>query len=299
LIVNAVLSTGFFTEAQLTPLIGGGACLVILAMASTVPMLVGNGGIDISVGPLAGLVNVVVVVIAASHTINGSAWVVVPLSVAMGLASGALVGFLIGYLRLQPIVVTLGAYLIYTALAQVVLQNQSGNGPSWLAHLGGNVGPVPGGALFIAVAACFWIAVGRTGYHRLLYMVGDNDAAAYTSGVPVERVRMGAYMISGVMAAIAGLAITAYLNAGDAQLGETLALTAIAGAALGGTSLAGGRGGVFGGFAGGVAVYLIQNVLSVVGIGSYWITFSFGAVLILGIALNGLISSGPVRGTSA
>lgn len=290
LLVNVIISHGFFTSSALTELIGGGAPLVVLAIAATVPMLAGNGGIDISIAPLAGLVNVVVITVGTHHTVPTSPIVIVPMALGMGLVSGAVIGALISYLRIQPIVATLGAYLIYTALAQVILQNNSANGPGWLANLGGSVGPVPGGLIFIAGAVLLWLALGRTPYRRQLYAVGDNDLAAYASGVSVARVRMVAYMISGTLAAIAGLAITAYLNAGDGTIGQTFTLTAVAGAAMGGTSLAGGRGGVLGGLGGGIAVYLIENTLSVLGIGSYWITFSFGAVLVLGIALNRFVN---------
>lgn len=290
LLVNVIISHDFFASSSLTELIGGGACLVVLAIAATVPMLAGNGGIDISIAPLAGLVNVVVIAVRTHHTVPSSPIVIVVMALGMGLVSGAVIGALISYLRIQPIVATLGAYLIYTALAQVILQNNSGNGPGWLANLGGSVGPVPGGLIFVAAALALWLALGRTPYHRQLYTVGDNDLAAYASGIPVARLRMSAYMISGAMAAIAGLAITAYLNAGDGTIGQTFTLTAVAAAAIGGTSLAGGRGGVLGGLGGGLAVYLIENALSVLGIGSYWISFSFGSVLVLGIALNRLVN---------
>jgi ribose transport system permease protein len=157
------------------------------------------------------------------------------------------------------------------------------------------VGPVPGGLIFIAAVLAIWLALSRTPYRRHLYAVGDNDAAAYTAGVRVSIVRMGAYVIAGLFAAIAGLAVTALIAAGDAALGPSLTLTALAGAALGGTSLAGGRGGVLGGLAGGLSVYLVQNVLSLLGVDSYWVTFSFGAILVAGIALNGILTGGLHR----
>ncbi|HET6691669.1 MAG TPA: hypothetical protein VFG74_12480, partial [Miltoncostaeaceae bacterium] len=139
------------------------------------------------------------------------------------------------------------------------------------------------------------LGLSRLPFHRHLYAVGDNDAAAYTAGVPVSVVRMAAYVVTGLFAAIAGLAVTALIAAGDSALGPSLTLTALAGAALGGTSLAGGRGGVLGGLAGGLAVYLVQNVLSLLGVDSFWVTFSFGAILVVGIALNGVLTGGLGR----
>ena len=292
LVLNVALADGFFSGDVLVPLIAGAAPLVILTIASTVPMLAGNGGIDISVGPLCGLVNVVIIAGVADGTLSPSPAVVVPVALGIGLVSGAAIGLLVSYGRLGPIVVTLGAYLIYTALAQVVFASQSGTAPAWLADLGDRVGPVPGGLVFIGAVLAAWLALRRTPLHGYLYAIGDGDVAAYTAGVPVDFVRACAYAISGLFSAVAGLAITALIAAGDPAIGPSLTLTAIAGAALGGTSLAGGRGGVLGALGGGICVYLIQNALSLMGIDSYWVTFSFGAVLVAGIALNGLITGG-------
>jgi len=293
LAVNVALSERFFTEAVLVPLIAGAAPLVILTIASTVPMIAGNGGIDISVGPLAGLVNVVLVVGLAGE--SSSPAVVLPVALGMGLVSGAVIGFLVAYVRLAPIVVTLGAYLIYAALAQVIFADRGGTAPEWLTHLGDKVGPVPGGFVSIAIVLAAWLVLSRTPFYRYLFAVGDGEVAAYTAGVPVALVRAAAYAIAGVFAAVAGLALTGLIAAADPKIGPTLTLTAIAGAALGGTSLAGGRGGVLGALAGGACVYLIQNALSLMGIDSYWVTFSFGAILVLGIALNGLVTGGVKR----
>lgn len=292
LVVNVVLSAGFFSKDVLVPLIAGAAPLVILTISSTIPMIAENGGIDISVGPLAGLVNVVLIAGLADGTLSSSPAVVLPVALGMGALSGLAIGLLVSYGRLGPVVVTLGAYLIYTALAQAVFAGKSGRAPGWLADLGGQVGPVPGGLITIGVVLAVWIALRATPFHRYLYAIGDGDVAAFTAGVPVDRVRAAAYALAGVFAAIAGLAVTALISAGDPDIGPSLTLTAIAGAALGGTSLAGGRGGVLGALAGGLCVYLIQNALSLMGIDSYWVTFSFGAVLVIGIALNGLITGG-------
>jgi ribose transport system permease protein len=295
LVLNAALSSGFFSSAVLVPLIAGAAPLVILTVATTVPMLSGNGGIDISVGPLAGLVNVVVIAGVARGTLSDSPLEILASALGIGLVSGLLVGLLVVYGRLQPIVVTLGGYLIYTALAQIVFSNASGPAPSWLADFGDRVHGVPGGLISIGVVLLTWLVLMRSAYGRQLYAVGDHDVAAFTAGVPVAVIRVGAYVIAGVFAAVAGLAVTALIAAGDPNIGVSLTLSAIAGAALGGTSLAGGRGGVLGGVAGGLGVYLIQNALSLVGVDSYWVTFSFGAVLVLGIGLNGLVAGAPGR----
>ena len=118
--------------------------------------------------------------------------------------------------------------------------------------------------------------------------MGDSEVVAFASGVPTAIVKTGAYVISGLFTAFGALAMTALIGSGDPRIGPPLTLTAIAGAALGGTSLAGGRGGMVGAVAGGAAVYLIQNVLTVTHVPDFYVTFAYGAVLLAGIVVNGL-----------
>lgn len=298
LMLNVILSEGFFSEAVLIPFIAGSAPLIILTIASTVPVLAGNGGIDVSVGPLTGLLNVTIIAGIAQGTLSSSPLVILPMTLGLGALSGLIIGLLVSYVRLQPIVVTLGAYLIYSALAQVVFAHNSGTAPGWLADFGDRVGPVPGGLIFIGAVIAVWMLLRLTPYHRYLYAVGDGEVAAYTAGVPVARIRASAYVLSGLFSAVAALAITALIAAGDPRIGPSLTLTAIAGVALGGTSLAGGRGGVLGAVGGGLTVYLVQNALSLAGVDSYWVSFSFGAILVAGIAFNGAVGGALKRGTA-
>ena len=248
LALNVALSERFFCEAVLVPLIAGAAPLVILTIASTVPMVAGNGGIDISVGPLAGLVNVVLVVGLAG---NSSPAVVLPVALGMGLASGAVIGFLVAYVRLAPIVVTLGAYLIYAALAQVIFADRGGTAPGgWPTWA---TGSAPSPAASSRSRSCSALARAEPDAVLPLPVRGRRRRGRRLHRRRARRARAGgAYVIAGLFAAIAGLAVTGLIAAADPEIGPSLTLTAIAGAALGGTSLAGGRGGVLGALAGGL-----------------------------------------------
>jgi ribose transport system permease protein len=293
-VVNAVFESGFFEWDALAQLVAGAAPVVILAIAVTVPILGGNGGIDLTVGPLLGLINVTVILCISYGYIGSGPEVVVPVALGMGIASGILNGALIAYLRIQPIVVTLASFLVYQAIAATVLPVASilpggGGAPKWLTQFAGSFGPVPAALVPIGIVLAIWLGLGRLPYYRYLYAMGDSEAVAFASGVPTAVVKVGAYAICGLFTAVGALAMTALIGSGDARIGAPLTLTAIAGAALGGTSLAGGRGGVLGALAGGFAVYLVQNALTVSHVSDFYVTFAYGAVLVGGIIVNGLL----------
>jgi ribose transport system permease protein len=132
-----------------------------------------------------------------------------------------------------------------------------------------------------------WFLLLRTAFWRNLIAVGSNDRAAFTAGVPVTMVRFIAFVLSGAMAGVGGILLTAVLGGADATVGPQYTLIAIAGAAVGGISLSGGRGGLVGAAAGGASLFLIQNILSFVQVSSFVLQIAYGLVLIVAIVFNG------------
>jgi len=262
-------------------------------MASVPSVLSGGGGLDLSVGPLLGFVNVAVVGLLVPHGL-GSAWLGIPLCLLLGALVGALNGALVAYGRLQPIVVTLGSYLVLAGLSLVVLPQPRGGAPSWAAFLGGGWigGHVAHALLLPAAAFALWAVLRKAGFVRLVSAVGSDERAAYTSGVNVALVRLGAYALGGVFAGLAGMSLTALINSGDPTIGKQYTLMAIAAVALGGNALAGGRGGVLGPLLGAATLFLIQLLLSALQVSSLWIQVVYGAVLLLAICLNSGALSG-------
>jgi ribose transport system permease protein len=155
------------------------------------------------------------------------------------------------------------------------------------------VGPIPGGLLTIGVPVVLLFALGKTAYVRNLLAVGANDAAAYSAGVNVMVVRLAAYALGGVIAAVGGIALTGLIQSADATLGTQYTLVAIAAVALGGTSLAGGRGGVVGSMFGAATIYLIENLLTSLNIQSLWLPVVYGALLIASVILGSRLARAP------
>jgi ribose transport system permease protein len=244
-------------------------------------ILAGRGGIDISVGPLMGFVNAVVIQVLFLKSGIASPLVLVPAALLVGAAVGAINGFMATVLRIQPIVATLGTYLVLAGVTLTILPAPIGPAPAWLKAMAGPISILPLGAIFL-----FWWLLRRTPYYDLLMAVGSDDRAAYTAGVPVTLVRFLAYVIGGVLAAVAGLMLTALIGSADPNIGPTYTLIAIAAAALGGVSLAGGRGGLAGAAIGAIDIFLLQSLLTAFNVSTYVLQVAYGTILVAAVMLT-------------
>jgi ribose transport system permease protein len=155
----------------------------------------------------------------------------------------------------------------------------------WLNSLGSTVGGVPGGLILLAVPLLAWLLLGRTPFVKTLCAVGGSEITAYTAGVHVPAVRTLGYTLGGATAGLAGIAIVAQLHQAEADTGfvTPFILLAIAAVALGGTPLTGGRGGPFGSLLGAAVIFLVENLLGVAHISSFWSQAVYGATLIAAV----------------
>ena len=254
----------------------------LAAMAST-PAILG-GGIDISIAPLFTMVSVVIEVVLLGHGITSAA-VILPVSVLFGAAVGAFNGALVNYGRYQAVVATLCMNFILSGFALAYAPSPVSGTTGWLTSLGSTAGGVPGGLILIAAPLLAWFGLDRTPFVRTLRAVGGSETTAYTAGVNVAAVRTLAYTCGGAIAGLAGVAIVAQLHQAEADSAfvTPFILLAIAAVALGGTSLAGGRGGMLGSLLGAAVIFLIENLLAALNISSFWSQACYGAVLIVAI----------------
>ncbi len=289
-IANAAVQPAFLSHSNWASTMGVLCPFILTACAQAVPVLSGNGGLDLSVGPFTGFVTVMIAKVFVPHGMSSAA-ILVPVVCAFGLAAGAVNGFLIGYLRLPPIIATLGTYLFYTGIATHVLPSPGGEVPKWLAKLDASYGPIPGVWFVLLGVAILWMLFRRTAYMRSLLALGGDERTAYTASVNVAAVRVWAYAIGGLFSAIAGLMLTGLIQSGDSTVGSSYTVTSITAVALGGIALAGGRGGLIGAALGGTVLFLIQNLLTVAKVSVYELGIVNGAVLIAALALNGSVAS--------
>jgi ribose transport system permease protein len=298
LVANAIARHSFLTPGNWPALIGTLAPFVLVALASTPPILGGGGGIDISVGPLTALVNCLFVQVLVPHGVS-SPGAAIPILLLLGVAVGTVNGLLVVVIRLQPVIATLAMFFVLSGVALDIAPNPvtlpAGN---WTVRLATSIGGVPGGLITMAAAAAIWLVLRRTAYVRTLYAVGSDDVAVFSAGVNVNLVRVGAYMLTGVFGAIAGIALTAVIQISEPSLTTTYTLIALAAVSLGGTSFRGGRGGLVGSFLGACSIFLLQELLSATGASTNYVQMVYGALLIAGVVIAGLLSPARSEGRS-
>lgn len=284
-IATAIAEPSFYAPNNWSAACVALAPFVLVSMAQATPILSGNGGLDLSVGPVAGFMTVLVAAELVPHGITSGA-LVLPIVLGAGAAIGLVNGLLIAFGRLPAVIVTLAMYLVMSGLALQLLPSPGGEVPGWLTNMAGSYGPIPAALVLVGAVFVSWIALQTTAYRRNLLIVGGDDRLAFTSGVNVAAVRVGAYVVAGVVAACAGLALTASLGSGDPTVGPNYSLISFAGVALGGVSLVGGRGGMLGAAAGGSILFLIQNLLTVDQVSTFHQQIVEGAILLLALTAN-------------
>src|SRR5580700_4170130 len=285
LIANIAQESGGF---GLTDQLADVAPLAVAALAST-PAIIG-GGFDISISPLIFCLNSVFIVWLAPAGLAGAPSV--PIILGLGCAVGALNGLLIVFLRVQPVVVTLAMYFILQGVGLVITpqpQALPGNG-GWTTHLAGSIGPIPGGVFTIGLPLLIWLGLRYIPFRRYLYAIGSNETTAFSSGVNVNWVRIASYGLGGLFAGIAALALTGLVSTTNAPQSTEYTLPAIAAVALGGTSLAGGRGGLTGALYGAFAIYLLQNLLAALQIDPAYLAIVYGGTLVVAVVIGGRLT---------
>ena len=256
--------------------------LAILAGCQTLTML--TGGIDLSVaaiGSMAGFVTATLV-----HSPGGVAEGIIVALVAAALA-GLLTGIGVGVFRVHPLIMTLGMSFVVLGLSNVwqLQMVQTGAGvPEQLRWIGSStLAQVVPYSLLVFVPLTFLILLGlrRTGYGRLLYAIGDNPVAARLSGTRSWQVLIVLYVISAVMAGIAGLLISGLTNTASVSLVDTSLLPAVAAAVIGGTSILGGRGGFGGTIVGALILTVLTALLTVLGLPEPTRQVVFGSIIVV------------------
>jgi len=249
-----------------------------------------TGGIDLSVGTIMGFVGVVCgVILQAEYP-----WY---LAIVGGLAAGVLLGtvngVLISYVGLSPFVVTLGMLSLGRSLAVVLSQNKmiyklGPGGPVFTAIGGGNqiLGLANPVWVLLVVAIVFGLVLKVTPWGRHLYAIGGNEHAARLTGVPVDRVKLQAYMISGLTAAISAVMIVGWQGSAINALGTGYELRVIASTVIGGANLVGGEGGTYGAVIGAALIEVIRNSLLMEGIDSNWQGAFVGVFIVLAVLLE-------------
>jgi ribose transport system permease protein len=269
----------FLTSNNLGNVLRQNAFTAILAAGMTFVIL--SGAIDLSVGSIVGLAGVLCADVMAHGFGVGLA---VGLGVSSGVLVGAVNGFVVTWLRVPAFVVTLAMMLIARGAAFKYTDARTITG---LPESFGVLSTGVAAALLMAlVFALSWLVLMRTAFGRHVYAVGGNLEAAALSGVRVRRVQGLVFMVSGACAGLAGVLVASRLNAGYPRAGEFYELDAIAAVVVGGTSLFGGRGSIWGALGGAFFVGVLNNGLNLFRVSPYDQLIVKGIVLLLAASLD-------------
>ncbi|MEW9307228.1 ABC transporter permease [Labrys neptuniae] len=286
-IVMSIREPRFATEDNFYNITRNFAFIGIMALGATAVIV--TGGIDLSVGSIMGLVAVV-----CGLTLEaGNPWYAAVLAglVAGGIA-GAVNGGLIAYVGLSPFVVTLGMLSAARSVAVVLsgnkmLYNFGPGGPTFKAIGAGAIFGIanPVWVLLVLTFALF-VVMRMTTWGRHLIAIGGNEQAANLTGVPVKRIKLQAYVVSGVSGAIAAILSVGWAGSAINSLGTGYELRAIASTVIGGANLMGGEGGAFGALIGSALLEVIRNSLLMAGVDSNWQGVFVGSFLVLAVLLE-------------
>jgi ribose transport system permease protein len=277
---------------------GAAGAIIVLAplifgtLAITPIALAGRGSVDLSIGPLIGFINVTLVKWLVENGYQ-SPLIVFAYVILAGVAYQVAMAAIILYVRVAPIIVALSGYLVLTGVNLVVLQRPSGTAPEFMAEWGFGINLLSPIFFVLVVGLALWFVLTRTGFFKQIRLTGADERMAFTSGVRVDAVRIGAHAIGGVYAGLAALSYTALIGSGDPTQGNTYTLQTVTALVLGGTSLAGGLGGGLGSVLGAVNMYLISYFLATFNFGnvSGFVTqLAFGVILMASILVNVALS---------
>jgi simple sugar transport system permease protein len=291
LVLGAVLNDSFLTERNLISVLGASAALAMVVLAESLVLI--SGKFDLSLESVVGIAPATgaLLVLPVDQAGFGTRW---PAGVALlailvaGGVVGAFNGVLVVKLRLNAFIVTLAMLIVLRGVLVGATKGKTLFGlPDSFYTLATST--------FLTVPLSVWLALvafGAAGlmlkYHRwgrALYAIGGNADAARAAGVRVERVTLAVYVIAGVLAAVGGLIQTGYVGAINANQGQNMIFTVFAAAVIGGISLDGGRGTMFGALTGVLLLGVVQNLLTLAQVPSFWIQAIYGGIILIALMI--------------
>ncbi len=290
IVINLVLQPNMFERETLNGNMRVFLPLILLSVGQAIVLL--GGGIDISVGGVVAIVNTILATRVGLDGTPEKMWQFVMISLLAGLLAGAINGFFIAYLRLQPIITTYATSFLYAGLGLFILPNPGGGIPAEIANLYRTLTPLglPLAFYIIGIILLIWMYVSSTRYGKFLLAVGGKAEAAYETAVPVTLMQFSTYVASGFMAALGGIAITMLSGSGNAEIGGPMTLNSITAVVIGGNAFSGGVGGVAGPVMGAITLNLIQNIISFGHIDTWWETLVKATIIVLALAAPGVIN---------
>lgn len=292
MLVLSLISPYFLTVNNLLNVLDQSVVVGMVALGQTLVILI--GGIDLSVGSLAGVTGIVLGLAFPHFGLYGG----IAVCLLAGAFAGLVNGMIITFGRVAPFVVTLGMMSVGRSLAYVLSGANSISGlPAGLGQLSGEslfAIPIDFWCLIAAYGVCWWFLTKAKG-GRTLYAIGSNAEAARVAGLGIVRWSVLAYVISGLMSAVAAIFLASRILSIDPIGGQGLELDAIAAVVIGGASLFGGRGSIIGTLMGVFVMVFIRNGLNLLNVSPYWQGTAIGSIIIAAVLVERLLSGPRTR----
>ena len=286
IIIISFMSPSFLTATNIFNVLRQVSISALIAFGMTFVIL--TGGIDLSVGSTLALTGA----ISAGLLAGGmDPFLAMLIGLLLGAVLGAVNGFIIAKGKVAPFIATLATMTIYRGLTLVYTDGKpvSGLGDSLTFQMFGKgyfLGiPVPVITMLIAFLVLYFI-LRKTTFGRRVYAIGGNEEASRLSGINVDRITIAVYSLTGMLAALSALILTSRLNSAQPTAGQSYELDAIAAVVLGGTSLTGGRGWIFGTLVGALIIGVLNNGLNLIGVSSFFQQVVKGVVILLAVMLD-------------
>lgn len=284
--IGLSVSTSTFLSAPNLTSVALGASIDLILIAGQTIVIIG-GGFDLSVGSIMGLSAVTVGLLIGD---GYPWWAAVLVAMVVGVGCGFINGVLVAYVGVNPLIATLGTLFAFQGLALVVTASETvyASGTPLVDAFGqarwwGLPAPVWLAVLIVAIGT---LVMKRGKFGRNVFLMGGNRDAAYLVGVRVQRVELSTYVVSGLLAGVAGVLAIARVGTADAATGSNEALPVIAAVVLGGASLAGGKGSIIGAALGVLLIGLVRNAVVLLNVPVFWQQLLVGLVLIIAVASN-------------
>jgi len=291
--VFAAFAPGFFTSASADNIATSTALFLLIALGETFVII--SAGIDISVSSNLALTGVIgAIVLSGLYSGHGSGVPATILTavicVAIGAAGGLINGLIVSILNVAPLIATLGTWGAFYGLAELFSTQYAVGALPPSSYTLGNGGPIGGYVVWITLACVvlFSFVLWRTRFGRYVRAMGANQEATVRSGVRVKTQLCSIYVIAGLMAGLAGFLSVAHFQTASPDTGSSYLLIAIAAVVIGGTTLTGGEGSVWGTLVGALIISVLENGFVLIGINAFWQLVAVGAATVLAVYFDQL-----------
>ena len=289
IIIASFLSDAFLTPRNLSNIIRQNAVVMIIAFGSQMVLI--TGGCDLSPGSVCALSGVVSTMTMLS---TGNVVLSLIVGILIGAACGFINGFVITTCGIPDFIMTLASQFVCRGAVLAITEAQpvSGFDSSYTFFGQGYIGPIPVPTIImILVLAFYWILMNRRRFGRYVYAVGGNTDAARSSGINVKKIKTQAYLFAGAAAGLAGVILMSRMNSGQPNGGEQYEFDAITAAIIGGTSMSGGTGKVYGVVVGALFVGVLLNIMTQMDVSAYWQKIVKGLIIALAVIIDVRVSS--------